>query len=139
MGGTPALRQGKDPIILPEDASFKICIKFLSGSYTNPTTGEVVERAGRDWAHDSGKKSTCAVSSSLAPLLRNTSPGSPPPLTAPTQAQPRRLLCISSQMLDLLPSCAYSCPPKLTLPQSGRSGQEWQLGVLASAALSRGT
>merc|ERR1719312_778727 len=58
-----------------------------------------------------------AVSSSLAPLLRNTSPGSPPPLTAPTQAQPRRLLCISSQMLDLLPSCAYSCPPKLTPPR----------------------
>jgi len=58
--GTPALIQGKDPIILPEDASFEICIKFLSGSYTNPTTGEVVERAGRDWAHDSGKKSTCA-------------------------------------------------------------------------------
>merc|ERR1712112_160315 len=60
-----------------------------------------------------------AVSSSLAPWLRNTSPGSPPPLTAPAQAQPRRLLCISSQMLDLLPSCAYSCPPKLTPPQSG--------------------
>merc|ERR1712112_801657 len=58
--GTPALIQGKDPIILPEDASFKICIKFLSGSYTNHKTGEVVERAGRDWAHDSGKKSTCA-------------------------------------------------------------------------------
>merc|ERR1711970_17954 len=64
--GTPALIQGKDPIILPEDAAFKICIKFLSGSYTNPKTGEVVERAGS------------------VPLPRNTSPGSPPLRTAPT-------------------------------------------------------
>jgi len=60
VAGTPALIKGKDPIILPEDASFKICIKFLSGSYTNPRTGEVTERAGRDWAHDSGRRSNCA-------------------------------------------------------------------------------
>jgi len=58
--GTSAENKGKAPIILPSDANFKICIKFESGSYTNPQTGEVVERAGRDWAHDSGKKSPCA-------------------------------------------------------------------------------
>lgn len=57
---TPALIKGKDPIILTDDASFKICIKFLTGTYTNPKTGETTERKGRDWAHDSGKKSACA-------------------------------------------------------------------------------
>jgi len=58
--GTPSLNTGKDPIILTEDAKFKICIKFLEGTYTNPKTGESTVRAGRDWAHDSGRKSTCS-------------------------------------------------------------------------------
>merc|ERR1711936_1237740 len=58
--GTAALITGKDPIILPEEANFKICIKFFEGSYVNPKTGEAVKRAGRDWAHDGGKKSSCA-------------------------------------------------------------------------------
>merc|ERR1739838_234387 len=58
--GTPALITGKDPIILTDDAKFKICIKFLDGTYTNPKTGEATKRAGRDWAHDSGRKSTCS-------------------------------------------------------------------------------
>ena len=58
--GTAALIKGMDPIVLPSEATFKICIKFLSGFYTNPQNGEVILRPGRDWAHDSGKKSTCA-------------------------------------------------------------------------------
>ena len=51
---------GKGPIILPEEATFKVCIKFLAGVYRDPATGENIERAGRDWHHDSGKKSPCA-------------------------------------------------------------------------------
>ena len=57
--GTAAVIQGPDPIILPSDATFKICIKFLDGKYTNPQNGEVTHRKGRDWSHDSGRKSTC--------------------------------------------------------------------------------
>ena len=37
-----------------------MCIKFLAGVYRDPKTGENIERAGRDWHHDSGKKSPCA-------------------------------------------------------------------------------
>merc|ERR1712106_249564 len=57
--GTAAVIQGPDPIILPSDATFKICIKFLDGKYTNPQNGEVTHRKGRDWSHDIGRKSTC--------------------------------------------------------------------------------
>merc|ERR1711973_152865 len=51
---------GKGPIILPEEATFKVCIKFLAGVYRDTKTGENIERAGRDWHHDSGNKSPCA-------------------------------------------------------------------------------
>merc|ERR1711970_1414916 len=68
LKGTPAVITGKDPIILPEDATFKICIKFLSGSYTNPNTGEVTERAGRDCSNTGPAKE--------APLYFKSSAGS---------------------------------------------------------------
>lgn len=57
---TEAVISGKGPIILPEDATFSVCIKFLEGLYTDPSTGEAVKRAGRDWAYDTGSKGPCA-------------------------------------------------------------------------------
>ena len=51
---------GKGPIILPESATFSICIKFLEGVYTDFQTGEAVKRSGRDWTLDSGTKGPCA-------------------------------------------------------------------------------
>merc|ERR1712055_1178974 len=40
----------------------KTCADMYEGLKGTPAvnTGKVTERAGRDWAHDSGKKSTCA-------------------------------------------------------------------------------
>lgn len=77
MQDTEAVISGKGPIILPEDATFSVCIKFLEviitrtmwqsfifvnvkGLYTDPSTGEAVKRAGRDWAYDTGSKGPCA-------------------------------------------------------------------------------
>ena len=33
---------------------------FTKGLYTDPSTGEAVKRAGRDWAHDTGSKGPCS-------------------------------------------------------------------------------
>merc|ERR550517_2115551 len=57
---TAAIISGKGPIILPDDATFSVCIKFLEGLYTDPSTGKTVKRAGRDWAHDTGSRGPCS-------------------------------------------------------------------------------
>ena len=35
-------------------------IVLLKGLYTDPSSGEAVKRAGRDWAHDSGSRGPCS-------------------------------------------------------------------------------
>merc|ERR1711872_564728 len=102
--GTSAENKGKAPIILPSDANFKICTKFESGSYTNPQTGEVVERAGRDWAHDSGKKSPCAEG------CFEFQYGSLQVPTALTPAQPRKLPFTSNPPLEPQLKCVLNLP-----------------------------
>ena len=33
---------------------------YIKGVYTDPSSGESVKRAGRDWAYDTGSKGPCS-------------------------------------------------------------------------------
>eukprot|EP00091_Calanus_sinicus_P020175 TRINITY_DN537_c0_g1_i5.p1 TRINITY_DN537_c0_g1~~TRINITY_DN537_c0_g1_i5.p1 ORF type:complete len:121 (-),score=24.62 TRINITY_DN537_c0_g1_i5:223-585(-) len=70
---TPAVIKGKDPIILADDATFRICIKFLTGTYTNLKLGRLLsvkDETGPMTVERRAPVPRAAVSSSLVPLPR---------------------------------------------------------------------
>merc|ERR1711936_612741 len=128
---------GKGPIILPEEATFKVCIKFLAGVYLDPQTGENIERAGRDWHHDSGEKSPCAEGCCEYHYLEETThtiSGSKLSQTALTLPELPRLLSTSQLRLERPPQCALCCLERLERLESGQRSPGLLEPVSANAA-----
>merc|ERR1739838_429293 len=136
---TAALITGKDPIILTDDANFKICIKFLG----EPTPTLKLERlpnvlaeTGPMTVERKALAQQDAVSFSLDLWLRNTLAGSLPAQTVPTLAEQRKHLCTSNQRLGMLQSCVPTSLRRLMGPLYGSCLRVPLPGVWASAVLS---